>query len=126
MPFIVSARKRLATLSPKSEKAILLDYLLRHAVGRNNAKSWPVIETYLQSKGVSMNQQRFQQGVLKNTRSGSIFIASNDHGRSRGYFLIDDQADAQTMRDWYQKRIDRETENLAILVRLASKVGWKL
>ena len=30
------------------------------------------------------------------------------------------------MRDWYQKRIDRETENLAILVRLASKVGWKL
>lgn len=59
-----------------------------------------------------MSQQAFQQTVLKETRSNNIFIGSNDHGKSRGYFLIENDQDAQIMRDWYQNRINKELTNL--------------
>jgi len=73
-----------------------------------------------------MSQQTFQQGILKRTRECDLFIGSNDHGIAKGYFLIQDQADAEIMRDWYAKRINVEVARLKNLRAQALAVGWKI
>lgn len=126
MSFVNNARTRAASLPFGNEEKLVLDFLIVNGVGRMNAQPWGVLEAYLSSNGVSMTQQRFQQGILKQTRENDVFIGSNDHGRSRGYFLIDTIQDAEMMRDWYQRRIDTEQNRLDNLRTRAASRGWRI
>ena len=118
MPFVEAARERARALPANDPMRIILEYMLRHAVGMQNSKPWSVIQDELDNHGIGMTQTKFQQTILAQTRSGDIFIASNDHGRSRGYFLIQDRADAFAMRNWYEARIAAEQANLTNLNNL--------
>ena len=112
MPFLEAARDRARNLPANDPMRIVLEYMLRHAVGVQNSKPWAAIQEELDDNGIRMTQTQFQQTMLAQTRAGDIFIASNDHGRARGYFLIHDRADALSMRDWYVARIAAEQTNL--------------
>jgi hypothetical protein len=112
MKFVNEAARLAPTLPPTSAIRIALEYLLANGRGRSRAQPWRNIQAHLRANGILMSQQAFQQSVLKETRSNNIFIGSNDHGKSRGYFLIEDDQDAQIMRDWYDRRIRKEQANL--------------
>ena len=112
MPFVDAARALVQRLPPSDTTRVVLEYLLRHGVGRANARPWNNIEQYLNAHGINMSQTQFQQTILKETRSGDIFIGSNDRGTGRGYFLIKDKADAVLTREFYIRRITAERANL--------------
>ena len=118
MPFVESVRAAVGKLPAKDATRIVVEYLLKHGVGSHNAKPWSEIEEELDDHGIKMTQTEFQQTILKDTRASDIFIGANDHGRSRGYFLIQERVDAVTMRDFYRKRIAAEQANLDNLERL--------
>src|SRR6266853_848262 len=115
MPFVKAARTVVQKLPTTDPLRIVLEYLLKHGIGSHNAKPWGELQEELDDHGIKMTQTKFQQTVLKDTRAGEIFIGSNDHGRSRGYFLIQERVDAVTMWEFYQKRIAAEQANLANL-----------
>lgn len=118
MPFANAARAEVQRLQAGSPRRIVLQYLLDHGIGVQNAKSWRRIAAYLEEHDIEMSREQFQQTILADTRSGTIFIGSTDHGRTRGYFLIGDRGDAGTMREFYRRRIAAEQQNLATLERL--------
>jgi len=126
MAFTNSALLRVAALPPNQPERIVLEFLLQQGTGRANAQPWSALEAHLARNGVLMSQRAFQQGILKATRENEIFIASNDHGASRGYFLIVDQQDAEIMRDWYVNRIATETARLNALRRNAQAENWNI
>jgi hypothetical protein len=99
----------------------ILCYLKRHALGSQNAKSWKEITAAL---GISMSKNSFQQGLLKNSRNGNLFIGSNDHGESSGYFLINSQKDAEVMMSWYVRRISVENRHLDHIRSLCRKTKF--
>ena len=123
MPFVSAAQNYALTLQAGSNERLILEYLFKNALGRANSKTWSDIDTYLKQNGVKIRQQTFQQGLLKKSREGEIFIGSNDHGLGRGYFLIQDKADAEIMRQRYQHRIQVEQEHLNQLEALI-KQQW--
>ena len=124
MPFVAAARARVANLPKGSEERIILEFLLNNGVGRANAQPWNQIEAHLAAHGITMSQQKFQQGLLKETRENDIFIGSNDHGHARGYFLIEDISDAEMMRDWYTRRMRVEKSRLDNLKKQSKVMGW--
>jgi hypothetical protein len=81
MSFVNSAIHRASVLPAADEERIVLEFLIANGVGRSNAQPWRVIQEHLKKHGVSMQQQRFQQGILKRTRENDVFIGSNDHGK---------------------------------------------
>lgn len=85
-------------------------------MGSGNAKSWNKISEAL---GLTITKNTFQQGLLKRSREGNLFIGSNDHGESSGYFIIDTEKDAEIMMCWYRKRIAVEQRHLDHLMMLA-------
>lgn len=90
----------------------ILGYLLVHAVGRENAKTWDVIsEEVRRSIGISHTKNHFQNGLLKRSRESDFFIGSTD-SKPAGYFLIDTLIDAQEMERWHLQRIATETARL--------------
>src|SRR5437660_12883341 len=99
MPFIDDVDAAVAEREPDDPFRITLDYMRREAVGRQNAKPWPFIEVELAKNGLYMSPNQFQQTVLQETRSGTIFIGSTDHGPFRGCFLIADREDAEVARE---------------------------
>ena len=112
MPFVDAARALVRRLPPNDKTRVVLEYLLHHGAGRGNAQPWGNIEQYLNTRGIDMSQTHFQQTILADTRSGDIFIGSNDHGAGRGYFLIQDRADADLAREFYTRRIAAQEANL--------------
>ena len=112
MPFLSAAQSHVQILQPGSADRLILEILLQSAVGRHNAKPWSALETHLKRHNVSIRQQAFQQGLLKKSREGQVFIGSNDHGVGRGYFLIQDREDAEIIRQWYLRRIQVEQGHL--------------
>ena len=121
MQLVDAARALVQQLSPNDKTRLVLEYLLQHAVGRANAQPWSSIEDHLNTHGISMSQIQFQQTILAETRSGDIFIGSNDHGAGRGYFLIQDRTDAVFTREFYTRRIAAQEANirrLDALIRL--------
>jgi hypothetical protein len=91
MPFINDARAEVRRLPAGEPRRVILEYLLAHGVGVQNAKSWPRIAEHLEEHGIEMTREQFQQTILADTRAGTIFIGSNDHGPNRGFFLIQDR-----------------------------------
>jgi hypothetical protein len=98
----------------------ILCYLKEHAMGSSNAKSWNKISSAL---GLTISKNTFQQGLLKKSREGNLFIGSNDHGESSGYFIIDDAKDAEIMMCWYRRRIAVEQRHLDHLMMLNQAAG---
>ena len=92
-------------------------------MGSGNAKSWNKISEAL---GLTITKNTFQQGLLKRSREGNLFIGSNDHGDSSGYFIIDDAKDVEIMMCWYRKRIAVEQRHLDHLMMLhkSANLGW--
>jgi hypothetical protein len=112
MPFLNSIQTHVQTLQMGSAERLILEFLLQNAVGRHNAQPWSALDTHLRHHGVNIRQQTFQQGLLKKSREGEMFIGSNDHGVGRGYFLIQDREDAEIIRQWYLRRIQVEQGHL--------------
>ena len=112
MSFVSATENLLSHYPEDAPERILLTYLLNNAVGRENAKPWRIIEGVLAQNGHDWRVQKFQQGLLKKSREGQAYIASNDHGEFRGYFIIDERADAELMADWYRERIATEQQRL--------------
>jgi hypothetical protein len=117
MAFLNDAKGIAPKLPVGSIERLIMDFLLQHGVGRQNAQPWSAIEDYLRQHGHSVRQQAFQQGLLKQSREGTVFIGSSDHG-VRGYFLIRDKDDAEIIRQWYERRIAVEQGHLTQLKRL--------
>ena len=118
MPFLQAIQQRLPHYPPGSTERLILDFLLQHGIGRQNAQPWRVIDAHLQQHGINIRVQTFQNGLLKASREGDMYIGSNDHRPFNGYFIIADQEDAELMADWYQRRIAREQQRLATLQQL--------
>ncbi|TSA40781.1 MAG: hypothetical protein D4R57_01445 [Verrucomicrobiales bacterium] len=118
MAFLKSANEEINRLQNGTPKKLVLEYLRDNAVGYANAKPWGDIEAHLDGKGVRMSQTKFQQTILKESRSGDVFIGSNDHGVGRGYFLIKDESDAKIAREFSARRIAAQVANLTNLDRL--------
>lgn len=121
--FVEAARAAVRQYPLNDPRRVVLEYLLDYAVGRWNAKPWPVIENALRVRGVIMEKNFFQQNILKDSRAGNVFIGSTDNGIERGYFLIETYEDAMAMIDFYKKRIAAETRNLQQCEKLA-KEQW--
>lgn len=124
MPFLDSALEHIDKLPKDDPFRQVLIYLVTHAVGVHNAKSWEHLEAHLSARGMSMDKKQFQQTILKESRQGPVFIGSTDSGSARGYFLIANAIDADAMRSFYEKRIAAEIANLGKLNRLCEQVGW--
>ena len=83
MPFVSAAREEVSRQAVGSPMRVVLQYLLAHGIGVQNAKSWRRIEEHLKEQGIKMTREQFQQTILADTRAGTIFIGSNDHGPNR-------------------------------------------
>lgn len=118
MPFLQTIQQRVAGYPVGSPERVILEFLLQNGVGRANAQPWQVIERHLRRHGFDWRVQTFQQGLLKDSREGEMYIGSNVHPPYRGYFIIADRQDAELMADWYQRRIAREQEHLDHLNQL--------
>jgi hypothetical protein len=112
MAFANSVAQEVAGLAQDDPYRIVLEHLRQHGRGRANAKPYPEIETELARHGINMSQTQFQQTLLKRTREGDVFIGSTDQGPFRGYFLIEDVADAEVAREFYYRRIGGQQANL--------------
>lgn len=121
MPFFATAQAHASTLPVGSADRLILEFLLQNAVGRLNSQPWSAIDDHLKRHGIQIRQQTFQQGLLKKSREGEVFIGSNDHGIGRGYFLIVDREDAEIMRQWYLRRIQIEKGHVEQLDALIQK-----
>lgn len=111
MPFVDSARAAVQNLNAVDPMWVVLEYLLNHGLGRANAHPWADIEAHLAAQGIQMSQTQFQQGILADTRSGDIFIGSNDHS-PRGYFPIQDRGSFDAAREFYARRIAAQQTNI--------------
>jgi hypothetical protein len=118
MPFLHDVQQTVGHYPQGSPDRLILEFLLQHGVGRANAQPWPAIQAHLQLHGFEWRLQTFQQGLLKISREGDMYIGSNDHQPYRGYFIIADREDAELMADWYARRIVAEQARLDHLTHL--------
>ena len=121
MPFLNAAQIYIQQLPACSADRLIMEFLLQNAVGRHNSQPWGALDAYLSQHDIHIRQQTFQQGLLKRSREGKVFIGSNDHGIGRGYFLIQDREDAEVMRQWYLRRIQIEQGHLDQLQALINQ-----
>jgi|GEM_PF-1629526 len=112
MPFIDAIHQSLGHYPAGTPERIILDFLLANGVGRANAQPWASISAELNRHGFDWRLQKFQQGLLKVSREGDMYIGSNDHGPFKGYFIISERADANLMAEWYRKRMATEQSRL--------------
>jgi hypothetical protein len=121
MPFVDSARAAVQQFALGHPTRVVLEYLLENALGRHQARPWSEIGAHLNEHGIAMTREQFQQTILAETRSGDIFIGSNDHAPGRGYFIIENRADADFAREFYTRRIAAQQTNLDQLDRLIER-----
>lgn len=116
MAFLRSCISDAATLAPKEGERAILDYLLEHAVGKANLKSWDSIEAALTAQGITglPSKESFQTGLLSRTRENDAFIGSTKDG----YFIIEDMRDAFACLNFYLSRIEVENRRVQSLRRL--------
>jgi hypothetical protein len=122
MSFIPAVQRVVARRAANDPVRITLEFLLQNGVGRANSVSIGRIIQHLQTFGITMTSNGFQQSVLAESRGSDFFIGSGN----RGLYLIDSEADAARMRDFYQNRMRAEQNNLNNLIRTARSVGWTI
>ena len=129
MPFLRRAQEFLAnqgSLSNHKYRDIMVetvDYLLKNAVGVNNAVSTDSIISHLRSRGFNISREEWQINVLGVLREHGIFIGSK---RGVGMFLIASEDDAREAHNSILDRVLVECERLKILRELIKEAGWKL
>jgi hypothetical protein len=121
MSFLPAVRREIHKRPAGDPVRVTLEYLLENAVGRRNAVPLPRIVAELRRRGLHLTETGFQQTVLAESRDGDYFIGSGGRG-----YLIATQADAEEMRDFYERRIAAERQNLFNLKRQAGAVGWTI
>lgn len=121
MPFLDAIRQDVVHYPEGSPERLILEYLLEHGVGRAHAQPWEAIRDHLERHGFDWRLQTFQQGLLKASREGDMYIGSNDHLPFRGYFIIAEREDAELMAEWYRRRIRREQAHLDSLYGLIAQ-----
>jgi len=121
MPFVDAIRQSLSHYPVGTPERIILDFLLENGVGRANAQPWAAIEAELMRHGFDWRIQKFQQGLLKTSREGDMYIGSNDRLPYRGYFIISEPGDANLMAEWYRKRMATEQARLDNLTGLINQ-----
>jgi len=129
MPFLDAAADFLKELEEGTAERAILEYLLANAVGHQNAKTWRQIYTHLVMTGKpTCSKNQFQNGLLKESRDGELFIGSYDHPPARGYFIIATREDAELMADFYNTRLCAELDHLtnldSLMVRKWAE-GWE-
>ena len=93
----------------------VLDYLLKNAVGRDNAVTWKELCEHLgYYGGFPLDRRSFNFGLIVKTRENGIFICSSDQ-KPKGYWIASCMADIVDMRDWYKKRLESISINLNAL-----------
>lgn len=125
MAFIESARQRVVELVDAEDAGLIkerkiIEVMLEHCAGRENAKTWTELELLFEQRGIRVSRNAFQQ--QHTDRQGDIFIGSNDRGEVSGYFLIQDLQDAEIMRNWYENRMASTQANMDNLDRLIDEV----
>lgn len=130
MPFIARANAFLedaGDLAKNKRLPIMQEtvrYMLKNAVGIDNAKSTEKIVEHLQEKGLPMiNTRDWQINILGPLRENGIFIGSK---RAKGMFLIKDENDAKVAISQIQSRIDKQNYRLSILKDMCRKAGFKI
>jgi len=116
--FIEAVRAQVEQFEDGTPDRLILEYLLRYAVGRHNAKTWAQIDDYLRAHGHAVSKNVFQTGLLNRSRQGTMWIGSCDHLPHRGYFIIADKEDAELMAEFYHRRIESEQERISRLLEL--------
>jgi hypothetical protein len=122
MSFLPAVRHKVDALPQRDRTRVALQYLLNIAVGRMNAVPLSMLVADLRRRRIDITETGFQQTILAESRHSDYFIGSSRHG----YFLIDTIDDARAMRDFYERRIAAEQQNLDNLRRQARNVGWRL
>ena len=100
-----------------SYKIAFLKYMINNAFGANNAKSLSEVKDAIGYKGPTNNFQ--QQIVLPFKRESTFFIGSSN----KGIFIVSSKEDAEIVVDFYQKRIDSETNQLNNLKNVMNYYG---
>jgi hypothetical protein len=110
------------TLPEKSPNRLVLELLVERGQERGDRRGvpWAEIEAYVRKAGASMTQNTFQQDLLTSRRNEhtDFYIGSCDHGEYAGYFIVQNDDDAEVMARWYIKRIQKESYHLSNLERL--------
>jgi hypothetical protein len=135
MPFIDAAADFLEELEEGTAERAILEYLLANAVGHKNAKTWREIYSHLVRTGKpTCSKNKFQNGLVKQSRATKLFIASHDHPPALGFFIIVTREDAEFMHNFYCTRLAAESANLTKLEGLMEEMedqwgegqGWLL
>ena len=118
--FAVATEKRLLYLEEGSAEHAILYYLMKHAMGVENAKNWDEIDAHLKTMGIHISKNRFQMKILQDSRSSRHYIGSC----SKGFFIFKDSSDVTHTIDFYEKRIAKELRNLEALRYLAGRAQF--
>jgi hypothetical protein len=119
--FIDAAKTQLKITDPDSADHAILDFLLKHGVGAENAKCWKQINEHLSGLGLKMPKNYFQTNMLQRSRRNTFYIGSCH----KGFFLIAKQSDVDTTLAFYKGRIAKENANRDALLFLATQAKFK-
>lgn len=118
--FIDAANTQLKLMASGTVDHAILEYLLKHAVGAENAKNWKQISGHLDNLGLKIPKNRFQNNLLQQSRRNTYFIGSSH----KGFFIFEKPSDVEKALAFYNRRIDQEMANRDALRLLASKVDF--
>lgn len=99
-----------------------ISFLLKNAVGVENAISTKQIMKHLNSEGYKLSKETWQIHVLGPLRDQGIYIGSK-RGTS-GMFLIKDKEDAIATRTSIYNRMIVEQRRKKKLEKLMDEMGW--
>ncbi len=121
MAFANSLQEKIGTLAIGSSRRVILQFLSVNARGRANVQSWDDIEAHLHGKGLRMEKESFQTGLLADTREGEVFIGSS----RLGYYVIENREDAVATMEFSQERLASHNARLLHLNDLVTEEGWQ-
>src|SRR5207247_3181455 len=122
MSFLPAVQREINRRAANDPVRVTLEFLMHHAIGRQDAVPLARIVSHLTSRGLSLTETGFQQTVLADSRDRDYFIGSGP----RGYFLIQTREDAEAMTDFYAERIRAEQQNLENLRSQAAAVACNI
>jgi hypothetical protein len=102
-----------------------VDFLLKNAIGIENAISTDSIIRHLTTKGYEIKKEDWQINVLGPLRDNGIFIGSKRGGRTAGMYIIANKQDALQTHASIYDRITVERQRLFKLEDLMDELHWE-
>jgi hypothetical protein len=96
-------------------------YLLKNAVGLENATSTNNIINHLKEKGLPIQRADWEIHCLGTLRDHGIFIGSH---RNKGMYIINSEAEAKKVYQSYKRRIFKEMDRMELLRAIMISEGW--